>query len=147
MPVPQPMRSSSRACTGLRVRASLRTSAIDRNMALGPQAKTWSAHERWPARRSVTGPRWPALAEPGGAAAADVVEDGELALAVAFAEAVEAHGARQQRVVAVGAVDHEEAAGRRAAGDGRAGEPHEEGILVELLVGEDAGGLQLHGER
>src|SRR3990172_6081746 len=55
MPVPQPMRSSSRACTGLRVRASLRTSAIDRNMGLGPQAKTWSAHERWPARRSVTG--------------------------------------------------------------------------------------------
>src|SRR3972149_1698135 len=122
MPVPQPMRSSSSACTGWRVRASLRTSAIDRNMALGPQAKTWSAHERWPARRSVTGPRGPAepssgggddggdpepagdeeqvlglavdgvafaqgpehrelitglaLAEPGGAAAADVAEDG-----------------------------------------------------------------------
>src|SRR3989304_5365992 len=113
MPVPQPMRSSSRACTGLRVRGSLRTSTIDRNMALGPQAKTWSAHERGPARRSVTGPRGAAggsaepagdkeqvlglavdgvafaqgtehreliaglaLAEPGGAAAADVVEDG-----------------------------------------------------------------------
>src|SRR3990172_7755808 len=133
MPVPQPMRSSSRACTGLRVRASLRTSAIDRNMGLGPQAKTWSAHERWPARRSVTGPWWPAepssvaeststsrvsdsagnsfsarLApgEPGGAAAADVVEDGELTLAVALAEAVEAHGARQERVVAFCAVEH-----------------------------------------
>ena len=62
--------------------------------------------------------------EPGGAAAADVVEDGELAVAVAIAEAVEAHGARQERVVAVGAVEHEEAAGGGAAGDRRAGEPH-----------------------
>ena len=34
-----------------------------------------------------------------------------------------------------------------AAGDGGAGEPHEEGVLVELLMGEDAGGLELHGER
>ncbi len=88
-----------------------------------------------------------ALGEPCRPTPADVVEDGELTLVVSIAEAVEAHGSREQRVVTVSAVDHEEAPRRGAAGYGRAGEPHEERALVHLLVREEAGGLQLHGER
>src|SRR6266508_4623408 len=82
--------------------------------------------------------------EPSCASAAHVVEYGELPLAAVVAEAVEAHRSRKERVVTIGAMDHEEASGRCSFRHGWAREPHEKGVFVDFFLRQDFGSFELH---